>query len=187
MSINAKPGDLFTLPPHVKASLIAAFLFLNTYSIFVQLLPSSSLRDSCLKYCNWYISLAVLQQVFAVFAPNIDTSNAHFIALITYNDESKSIWKYPKQSEMNALDRLLHFRYLPYSFKLQDHQLRGLLPGTAKHIAQLVYDKKNPSKRPVSVLLQIEWSEIKPHNSNRPIRSGLTDVFKYQVQAQDLL
>jgi hypothetical protein len=141
-----------------------------------------------------YIIFLGLDQNYSMFAPKVRKTNRSFFALITFRDLSTAIWSYPRLDRMPLLQAMQKERYRKFANdNIVTPSFAMFLPDFARYIAR---NHVCPNNKPefisiylvesdIPELLQRTKPRILPTASEPSCR--LTNIFTYQVEANDLV
>ena len=141
-----------------KQSLVSVFIFVFLYATFAWNLPSSKYRTALIKPITPFMQILGLRQNFETFGPDPLKVNSRLFAVVTYSDQSRSVWLYPELQNLETLpERLGQSRYrIFYSHHL--HCDKFLWPDFARFVART--QNHFADKKPICVQLLKEITKI---------------------------
>lgn len=172
-----------------RVQIISIFVVSYIATIGLWLMPTSSSRDLLIGPVKPLIVYLGLWQNYRVFAPKPKNVNADFEAAVTFDDQSETVWKYPRMEELSFFEKIQKERYR--KFIANAIKMRILQPGLARFAARQVQNSDTEGRKPV-------WVKLVRHSANipkpadglgnpLPPRKRTEIFFQYQVKRKDLL
>lgn len=165
-------------------------LFILSYMVCISLwvMAPSKRRDDVIRSFEPAVLWAGLWQSYDVFSPNPRDINLDLEGLVTFDDGSTTIWKYPRMEQMGIVERVIHERWRKLGHDhLNWEKEKQLWPDFARFIARTV---NSENKHPASVVLVRHWIAIpKPKDGfGKPLppHTNRYEFYSYKVQEEDL-
>lgn len=139
------------------------------------------------KFRGWAAFMG-FEQDYSMFAPEPRHENLHLIAIVTHQDGTLEIWRYPRMEELDLIARIFKERFRKFGYdNIVDPRFGTLLPDLARFIARRTALFSNP---PRSVSIICVSDEIPPpaiDTADRlPNRASETALIDYDVEPPDL-
>jgi len=171
--------------------LINAFIILHLFLIIVWLFPVNPQLLAAMNIFKGYMIFLGLDQDYSMFAPYPRKTNRHIFALITFHDQSTAIWTYPRMERLGLIQSMFKERYRKYgSDNIVEPAFKMFLPDFARYIARMHHC---PNNEPDLISLYMLEQNIPAPDQQKtkfekahPAQPVLTNIFTYQVSANDL-
>lgn len=173
----------------VPKAVISAFILMYVLVLVVWLQPNQRWRNNVLQPVRPIIMFSGLWQNFEVFAPDPRKVNIHLDAEVTFADNTRTIWEYPRMDKLDYLERMVKERYRKLGMDYANwDENKKIWPDLARYIAR--QEAASRGRVPIQVVLRRHFTFIPPPDigligaDHEPERSA--EFFKYVVQPGDL-
>ncbi len=151
----------------IKKTLTNTFIVVILFLITIDALPETSLVHRRLKeFVDPLLDkVGIWQGTWQLFAPDVDKTNHHFYAEITFSDQSTGVWYSPDWSKMSLIERSLKFRQMEYYdsiYYMTNNQ--KIWKGLAEHLSKTIIPYHDPKAKPIKIILFREWTQTSPPN-----------------------
>ncbi len=167
-------------------------LFICTYLFYLiaWLSPENETRKRIIEPINTAWLFFGLDQNWRLFSPEIKDINFHTLAILTFEDGSKKIWELPRMKRLDFWQRFKDEKFRKWSIdSLPWPDYKEFHPDFAVYVGKKFY---NPSNKPVSLSLQLFWTDIPDPEKhftkveNLPEHTRMNNVFFYRFKEGDL-
>jgi hypothetical protein len=156
---------------------ISAVLVVVLLSVFLELLPDSTLQRQSMKVVRPFVAATGLDQGWGVFAPDPRQQAIAMRARITYADGGREWWDLPDGGPL--LGQYWDFRWRKYLEYIINNQFRNILfRPLAVWIAR---EHDEGGRRPVKVVFVARWYDLYTPVGRGPLRSAWRESAYYTL------
>ena len=176
---------------------INIFIIIHLLLITAWLFPIGPYLVAFNTFFSRYTIFLGFDQNYSMFAPVVRKTNRHLLALITFHDLSTVIWSYPRIERMGIIEAMQKERYRKFANdNIVVPTFKMFWPDFARYIARAHVCTDNKPELVSIYLIETDISEPGQQLSaiemnknllpNEKLACRLTNIFTYQVEAEDL-